>query len=114
MPLMLGCTMTSWGVTYIVGFALVHLPFIHDTPSFSLVAPHCDVEHVLFYSGARFFTLGSAEINPVTALSRPLTVLCPARRRWRSGSTRSRAAAATALSLLYLARAPLRPDARPA
>jgi hypothetical protein len=44
LPLMLGSTMAAWALAYIVGFALVQLPFIRDPASFSLPGPRSNLE----------------------------------------------------------------------
>ena len=75
LPLMLGANMVTWALAYVSGFALLHLPQIHDPSSFLTQNPHSDIEDALFFSGAMFFNLGSNEITPVGILSRTLTIL---------------------------------------
>ena len=75
LPLMLGVTMAAWALAYIVGFALVHLPHIHDPASFAAPNPRSPLEDALFFSGATFFNIGSNEITPVGTVARTLTVL---------------------------------------
>jgi hypothetical protein len=75
LPLMLGATMAAWALGYILGFALLYLPAIHDPASFSAIDPRSALEDALFYSGVTFFSLGASEISPVGPLARTLDVL---------------------------------------
>lgn len=75
LPLMLGTTMAAWALGYILGFALLHLPQIHDPSSFATQNPRSDIEDALFFSGVTFFSLGSSEISPEGTLARALAVL---------------------------------------
>jgi Ion channel len=75
LPLMIGATMAAWALGYILGFALLLLPQIHDPTSFATQHPRSDIEDALFFSGLTFFSLGANEITPVAAVPRALAVL---------------------------------------
>jgi len=72
-PLMIAATFACWALFYIVGFALLYLPAIHDPAAFSVDAPHSAVDDALYFSAATFFTLGYGEIVPVHPLARLLS-----------------------------------------
>jgi hypothetical protein len=75
LPLMLGANMVAWALAYICGFALMHLPQIHDPSSFATQNPRSELEDALFFSGSTFFNLGTNEITPVGTQARLLAVL---------------------------------------
>lgn len=76
-PLMIGGILACWSMLYIVGFALVYLPFIHTPAVFSLGdgQAHSAIVDALYFSALSFFTIGYGDIVPVHALSRLLGVL---------------------------------------
>lgn len=75
LPLMLGCTLATWAIAFIAGFALIELPLIHDPATFSLTRPASSIEDALFFSGSTFFNLGAAEITPLAIPARGLAVV---------------------------------------
>jgi len=76
-PLMIGGILVFWSILYVVGFALVYLPFIHDEGVFSLgdVGARSAVGDALYFSGLSFFTLGYGDILPVHMIPRLLAIL---------------------------------------
>ena len=72
-PLMIGATFACWALFYIVGFALLYLPAIHDPAAFSVDAAHSAFGDALYFSAATFFTLGYGEIVPIHPLARVLS-----------------------------------------
>jgi hypothetical protein len=76
-PLMIGGIVVFWSVLYILGFALLYTPYMHDLTVFSLtdVEPQSALSDALYFSAISFFTLGYGEIVPVHPVARLLAVL---------------------------------------
>ena len=76
-PLMIGGIVVFWSVLYVVGFALLYAPFVHDPTAFSLsdVGQQSALGDALYFSALSFFTLGYGEIVPVHPIARLLAVL---------------------------------------
>jgi hypothetical protein len=76
-PLMIGGIIVFWSVLYVVGFALLYVPYVHNPSAFALldVAPQDALGDALYFSALSFFTLGYGEIVPVHPVARLLAVL---------------------------------------
>jgi hypothetical protein len=76
-PLMIGGILVFWSAIYIVGFALVYLPFIHDPSVFWLsdIAPRAPLSDALYFSAVSFLTTGYGDVLPIHPLARLLAVL---------------------------------------
>jgi hypothetical protein len=76
-PMMIGGIVAFWSILYIVGFALLYEPFVHDASAFALldVEPRSALGDALYFSALSFFTLGYGEIVPVHPIARLLAVL---------------------------------------
>jgi hypothetical protein len=76
-PLMIGGVVVFWSALYVIGFALLYAPYVHDPAVFSIsdVEPQSAMGDALYFSGLSFFTLGYGEIVPVHPLARLLAVL---------------------------------------
>lgn len=75
-PLMIGGIIVFWSVLYVVGFALVYLPFIHDPGVFTLgdVGPRLPLVDALYFSAVSFLTTGYGDVLPIHPLARLLAV----------------------------------------
>lgn len=76
-PLMIGGIVVFWSLLYIVGFALLYAPFVHDPAAFLLseVEPQSALGDALYFSALSFVTLGYGEIVPLHPIARLLAVL---------------------------------------
>ena len=76
-PLMIAGMIGLWSILYVVGFALLYQPFIHDPAVFALsdIEPQASPVDALYFSALSFFTLGYGEIVPVHPIFRLLAVL---------------------------------------
>jgi hypothetical protein len=76
-PLMVGGILVFWSVLYIVGFALLYLPFVRNAAvfSFSGTSPGSDLNDALYFSATSFFTTGFGDIVPVHPIARLLAIL---------------------------------------
>ncbi len=76
-PLMIGGVLAFWSLLYVIGFALVYVPFIHDPAVFSLGdgQAHAVLVDALYFSALSFFTIGYGDIVPVHAVSRLFAVV---------------------------------------
>ena len=75
-PLMIGGILIFWSLLYVVGFALLYLPFVHDPSVFSTtdVGPRTALGDALYFSAISFFTIGYGDIVPIHPISRLLGV----------------------------------------
>jgi hypothetical protein len=71
-PLMIGGILVFWSMLYVVGFALVYLPFMRDVTAFSVsgTPPGSDIGDALYFSATSFVTTGYGDIVPVHPLVR--------------------------------------------
>jgi hypothetical protein len=76
-PLMIGGIVVFWSILYVVGFALLYVPYVHSPSVFFItgVQPQFSFEDALYFSALTFFTLGYGEIVPVHPILRLLAVL---------------------------------------
>ena len=76
-PLMIGGILVFWSVLYVVGFALLYVPVVHDPSMFSLsdVGPRTVLGDALYFSAISFFTIGYGDVVPVHPITRLLGVL---------------------------------------
>ena len=76
-PLMIGGIVVFWSLLYIVGFALLYVPFVHDPTAFVIsdVERQSALGDALYFSALSFFTLGYGEIVPLHPIARLLAVL---------------------------------------
>jgi ion channel len=76
-PLMIGGIVVFWSMLYIVGFALVYLPFLHSATAFiySGVVPGSSFGDAIYFSATSFFTTGFGDILPVHPLARLLALM---------------------------------------
>lgn len=76
-PLMIGGIVVFWAILYVVGFALLYAPFIHDDTAFTRtdVDAQSVLGDALYFSGVSFLTIGYGEILPVHPITRLLAVL---------------------------------------
>jgi hypothetical protein len=76
-PLMIGGILVFWSLLYIVGFALLYVPFIHDGAVFLLsdIVPSSPLLDALYFSAVSFLTIGYGDIVPLHPLARTLGVL---------------------------------------
>jgi hypothetical protein len=74
---MIGGIVVFWSVLYVVGFALVYAPFVHNQATFSIadVKQQSALGDAMYFSALSFFTLGYGEIVPLHAITRLLAVL---------------------------------------
>jgi hypothetical protein len=74
---MIGGILVFWSTLYVVGFALVYVPFMRDAATFSLSASQhgSDVADALYFSATSFVTTGYGDIVPVHPLVRLLALL---------------------------------------
>lgn len=75
-PLMVGGIVAFWSTVYILGFALLYLPHIHDPAVFSVkegasISPLGDA---LYFSAVSFFTIGYGDVVGTHSLARLLGV----------------------------------------
>jgi hypothetical protein len=75
-PLMISGILVFWTALYIVGFALIFLPAIHDPQvfTFSDAEPGHPLEDALYFSAASFFTTGYGDITPRSTQARFLAL----------------------------------------
>ena len=76
-PLMIGGIVMFWSLLYVVGFALLYAPFVHDPAAFAIsdVERQSALGDALYFSALSFFTLGYGEIVPLHPIMRLLAVL---------------------------------------
>jgi hypothetical protein len=76
-PLMIGGILVFWSCLYVVGFALVYLPFIHDPAVFWLsdIGPREPLYDALYFSAVSFLTTGYGDLLPIHPLARLSAVL---------------------------------------
>lgn len=76
-PLMISGILLFWTILYIVGFALLYLPSIHDPGAFTFSGgePGRAFGDALYFSAASFFTTGYGDIVPRHALARFLALV---------------------------------------
>ena len=76
-PLMIGGIVVFWSMLYVLGFALLYVPFVHDPAAFvvSDVDQQSAFGDALYFSALSFFTLGYGEIVPLHPITRLLAVL---------------------------------------
>ena len=76
-PLMIAGIILFWVLTYVLGFALLYLPIIHDAALFSLldVPPSSAFGDALYFSAVSLFTLGYGDVVPIHPLARLLAVV---------------------------------------
>jgi hypothetical protein len=76
-PLMIGGILVFWSALYVIGFALVYLPFMHDSKAFlvSDVRPGSGLGNALYFSATSFVTTGYGDIVPVHPIVRLLALL---------------------------------------
>jgi hypothetical protein len=76
-PLMIGGILVFWSTLYVVGFALVYLPFMRDVSAFAVAdaRPGSDLGDALYFSATSFVTTGYGDIVPVHLLVRLLALL---------------------------------------
>ena len=74
---MIGGIVVFWSVLYVVGFALLYLPFVHNPAAFVISDVHQQSAFgdALYFSALSFFTLGYGEIVPLHPITRLLAVL---------------------------------------
>jgi len=76
-PLMIGGIIVFWSLLYVVGFALLYVPFVHDPATFVIsdVERQSALGDAIYFSALSFFTLGYGEIVPVHPVARLLAVV---------------------------------------
>ena len=76
-PLMIASTIGLWAVFYVLGFALLYLPVIHDVAVFSVrdPGPASRFGDALYFSAVSFFTMGYGDIVALHPLARFLGVV---------------------------------------
>jgi hypothetical protein len=74
---MIGGILVFWSVLYIVGFALLYLPYIHNAEVFFLtdIGPRSTLGDALYFSAVSFLTIGYGDILPVHSITQLLAVL---------------------------------------
>jgi hypothetical protein len=75
-PLMISGILVFWTILYIVGFALLYVPFIHDPLVFVISdgEPGQPFDDALYFSAASFFTTGYGDITPQHTVARFLAL----------------------------------------
>jgi hypothetical protein len=76
-PLMIGGILVFWSTLYVVGFALVYVPFMRNVSAFSVsgAGPGSALGDALYFSATSFVTTGYGDIVPVHPLARLLALL---------------------------------------
>jgi len=75
-PMMIVGDIAFWALAYVLGFALIYWPLVHD-PAFFSVNPEAGASSLgdaLYFSGVSFFTLGYGDVAPLHPLTRFLAV----------------------------------------
>jgi hypothetical protein len=74
-PLMISGNIFFWVLSYVLGFACLYLPVMHDAAYFKPEPGglHTPLTDALYFSAATFFTIGYGDIGPVHPLTRLLS-----------------------------------------
>jgi hypothetical protein len=76
-PLMIGGIVVFWAALYILGFALLYVPFIQHDAVFTRtdIGPRSPFGDALYFSAISFLTTGYGDILPIHPIARSLAVL---------------------------------------